>query len=75
MLYSLWTAGYVAGDFKGEQDRLLAAILNEEKRAVPIERPEFPSEVDVTDSLIERPSETEPLQLDSKPKIMDTVPR
>ena len=74
-LYSLWTAGYIVGDFKGEQDRLLAAILNEEKRASPIERPEFPSEADVTDSLIERPSQTEPLQLDSKPKIMDTVPR
>lgn len=74
-LHSLWSSGYIQGDFKGEQDRLLAAILKEEKRATPIERPEFPSEADIVDSSSTAPSEKTPTQLDSKPKMMDTVPR
>ena len=74
-LHSLWTSGYIAGDFKGEQDRLLAAILKEENRASPIDRPEFPLEEDVSNSLLDRPTDTTSKQLDSKPKIVDTVPR
>ena len=54
---------------------MLAAILKEEKRASPIERPEFPSEADIADSFSTRTAEKTPPQLDSKPKIMDTVPR
>ncbi len=74
-LHNLWSSGYIPGDFKGEQDRMLAAILKEENRASPIERPEFPSEADIADSSSTRAAEKTPPQLDSKPKIMDTVPR
>ncbi|MCE9618922.1 MAG: flagellar basal body P-ring protein FlgI [Planctomycetes bacterium] len=74
-LHSLWSAGYIAGEFQGEQDRLLAAILKEDKRATPVDRPEFPSEADVTDSLLTRTPDSTPKQLDAKPKIVDTVPR
>lgn len=74
-LHTLWNAGYIPGDFKGEQDRLLAAIMKEETRATPVERPEFPSEESVTDALVTRPTESPTKELENKPKIMDTVPR
>ena len=74
-LHSLWNSGYIAGDFKGEQDRLLASIVKEETRAEPKERPEFPMESEITDSLSTRTPQTPAAQLDSKPKISDTVPR
>ncbi len=74
-LHTLWNAGYIPGDFKGEQDRLLAAIMKEETRATPVERPEFPSEESVTDALVTRPAESPTKELENQPKIMDTVPR
>jgi hypothetical protein len=74
-LHNLWTSGYIAGDFQGEQDRLLAAILKEEKRASPVERPEFPTEADVADALQVRTPDGAPKPLEGKPKIADTVPR
>jgi uncharacterized protein YjeT (DUF2065 family) len=40
-LHQLWRAGYVPGDFKAEQDRILAAIIRAQKPDEEIERPEF----------------------------------
>ncbi len=39
-LHQIWRQGYIKADFKAEQDRILAAILSQE-RPVPPERPEF----------------------------------
>ena len=74
-LHTLWNSGYIAGDFKGEQDRLLAAILKEEKRATPVDRPEFPSEEEIINPLTNRAPDSPTKELENKPKVIDTVPR
>ncbi len=40
-LHQLWRAGYIPGDFKAEQDRILAAIIRAQKPDESVERPEF----------------------------------
>lgn len=40
-LYSLWRAGYLPGDFKAEQDRILAAILRASEGEELESRPDF----------------------------------
>ena len=74
-LHTLWNSGYIAGDFKGEQDRLLAAILKEEKRATPVDRPEFPTEAEIINPLTNRAPDSPTKELENKPKVIDTVPR
>ncbi len=40
-LYQIWSQKYIDADFKAEQDRVLAAILRQERESTVIERPEF----------------------------------
>lgn len=40
-LYQIWRQDYIDADFKAEQDRILAAILAEERESTVAERPEF----------------------------------
>jgi flagellar basal body P-ring protein FlgI len=40
-LHQIWRQGYLKADFKAEQDRILAAILDRERTMDVVERPEF----------------------------------
>ena len=40
-LHQIWRNGYIKADFKAEQDRVLAAILRQQQRMSPEQRPEF----------------------------------
>lgn len=45
VLHRIWRQGYLSADFKAEQDRLLAQILDQEREQAVIERPEFADEI------------------------------
>ncbi len=40
-LHQIWRQGFINADFKAEQDRILAAILRQERESDVPERPEF----------------------------------
>ena len=41
VLHQIWRQGYLEADFRPEQDRILAAILAQQRRGMVTERPEF----------------------------------
>ena len=41
VLHQIWRQGYLDADFKAEQDRILAAIIRQQRRGLVEERPEF----------------------------------
>lgn len=41
VLHGVWRQQYISGDFKSQQDRVLAAIRDREAEQLPEERPEF----------------------------------
>jgi flagellar basal body P-ring protein FlgI len=41
VLHQIWRQGYLEADFRPEQDRILAAILRQQRRGMITERPEF----------------------------------
>ncbi|MHC4080683.1 MAG: flagellar basal body P-ring protein FlgI [Planctomycetota bacterium] len=41
VLHQIWRQGYLEADFRPEQDRILAAILRQQRRGMVTERPEF----------------------------------
>lgn len=41
VLHQIWRQGYLEADFKAEQDRIMAAIIKQQTRGLPAERPEF----------------------------------
>lgn len=41
VLHEIWIHHYVKADFRAEQDRILAAILRQQKESIVTERPEF----------------------------------
>ncbi len=45
VLHQIWRQGYLNADFKPEQDRILAAILRQQRRGLVTERPEFDTDV------------------------------
>ena len=46
VLYQMWRQGYLEADFRPEQDRILAAILRQQRRELVAERPEFDTDVE-----------------------------
>jgi hypothetical protein len=46
VLHQFWRQGYLVCDFKAEQDRILAAILRNQREDEWVERPEFDEEPD-----------------------------
>jgi hypothetical protein len=44
VLHQIWRQGYLEADFRPEQDRILAAILSQQRRGLVTERPEFSDE-------------------------------
>ncbi len=46
VLYQIWRQGYLEADFRPEQDRVLAAILRQQRRELVTERPEFDTDVE-----------------------------
>jgi hypothetical protein len=44
VLHQIWRQGYLEADFRPEQDRILAAILRQQRRGMVTERPEFSDE-------------------------------
>lgn len=40
-LHQIWSQRFIEADFKAEQDRILAAIMRQERESTVIERPEF----------------------------------
>jgi hypothetical protein len=50
-LHQIWRQGYINADFKAEQDRILAAIVRQERQRTIPDRPEFSTpEEDIPDS-------------------------
>jgi len=41
VLHQIWRQGYLEADFRPEQDRILAAILRQQRQGIVTERPEF----------------------------------
>ncbi len=60
VLHQIWRQGYLKADFKAEQDRILAAIVRQERRDPVTERPEFRTD---------EPESPEPPQARMKPEI------
>jgi len=50
-LHQLWRNGYIPGDFKAEQDRVLAAIIRAQKPDEELDRPEFDDPDGASDGL------------------------
>ena len=82
-LHQLWSKGYIACDFKAEQDRILSAILANQTEAEKVKRPEFDEDASGAPFTPARPGEA-PNRLDAIPDRSgleaggakgDTVPR
>jgi hypothetical protein len=76
VLYELAREQNLGSEFRGEQDRILAEIMRQDKEAEVEERPDFPEERKAelpTPATAPRPSQ--PAPLDARPKAADTVPR
>ena len=79
VLYELARQGNLGSDFRGEQDRILAAIMREDKEVDVGERPDFPEEKPVQPGEapppLAKPATPAAPGLDARPKAADTVPR
>ena len=66
-IHALWAQGYIPGDFKAEQDRLLAAIRRYGTLESYEERPEFDDpedetpKADLNEKLFREPATIRPL--------------
>ena len=63
VVYQIWRQGYLEADFRPEQDRILAAILRQQRRELVTERPEFDTDVEAPTT--PSPDGTEPELLPS----------
>jgi hypothetical protein len=79
VLYDLARERNLGCDFRGEQDRILAAITREDKEVETTERPDFPDEKPTQPGVVPPPTPKPPPDktpgLDARPKAADTVPR
>ena len=72
----LWREGYLASDFKAEQDRVLAAILRAQRAEESPERAEFDADLPMVDEDEDGISDDPlPNPLEAPRKGGDTVPR
>ncbi len=78
VLHQFWRQGSLACDFKAEQDRILAAVLRNQREDEWVERPEFDEEPEDAPATFE-PSDLSSLELPPAVEVPrgsgDTVPR
>ena len=78
VIYELARAQNLGSDFRGEQDRILADIMRQDRETETTERPDFPAEKPALQPAAPRPQPSQPNRpgaLDGRPKAADTVPR
>jgi hypothetical protein len=54
-LHQIWRQKYVEADFRPEQDRILAAIIQQQSRGLVTDRPEFDTDVGTAGDALEAP--------------------
>jgi hypothetical protein len=63
-LHQIWRQKYLEADFRPEQDRILAAIIQQQRRGLVMDRPEFDTDVGTAIDALEPPAAFEqPLPL------------
>jgi hypothetical protein len=75
-LHQMWKAGYIAADFKAEQDRVLSSILRAQKVESTADRPEFDADIpEIVDPAASEDDMELPKPVEGPRKGRDTVPR
>jgi len=78
VIYELARAQNLGSDFRGEQDRILADIMRQDKETESTERSDFPEQKATLPGPGKTTPATQPTRpgaLDARPKAADTVPR
>ncbi len=62
-LHQIWRQKYLEADFRPEQDRILAAIIQQQRRGLVMDRPEFDTDVGTAIDALEHPAADQPQPL------------